>query len=261
MIYRRWRGKISPRLLPKKWQIVCVIEPTQCAVVIPCLNESASIATLVAALRAQLPLVLVVDDGSTDGSAPCARRAGAVVIQHERNFGKGAALHTGLSHAWQLGFEWAVTLDGDGQHAPEDVPALLLRAEQTGARLVIGNRMHAAQKIPWLRRRVNLWMSRKISARAGQPLPDTQSGFRLIHLRTWAALTLNTRHFEIESEMLLAFLAAKRPVAFVPIQVIGSRRRSHIHPVTDSLRWWQWWRNFGRASKNCPAKAPAIQAT
>jgi glycosyltransferase involved in cell wall biosynthesis len=238
-----------------------VIEPPHCAVVIPCLNESASIATLVAAVREQLPSVLVVDDGSTDGTAKLARIAGAVVLRHERNFGKGAALHTGLSHARQQGFEWAVTLDGDGQHAPEDLPALLRCAEKTGALLVIGNRMGAAQKIPWLRRRVNRWMSRKISQRAGRSLPDTQSGFRLIHLRTWAALALNTTHFEIESEMLLAFLAANRAVEFVPIRVIGSRRRSHIRPVTDSLRWWKWWRNFGRLAKKCRSKSSVIQAT
>ena len=61
---------------------------------------------------------------------------------------------------------------------------------------MIGNRMDEARKMPWLRRQVNRWMSRKISQRAGRCLPDTQSGFRLIHLRTWAALALNTKHFE-----------------------------------------------------------------
>jgi hypothetical protein len=89
-------------------------------------------------------------------------------------------------------------------------------------------------------------MSRKISQRAGRPLPDTQSGFRLIHLRTWAALSLHTEHFEVESEMLMAFLAAKHPVAFVPIHVIPRSRSSHICPVRDSLRWWKWWRGLER---------------
>jgi hypothetical protein len=137
-----------------------------------------------------------------------------------------------------------VTLDGDGQHAPADLPALWRCAEKTGARLVIGSRMNEAQKIPWLRRRVNEWMSRKLSQRAGRFLPDTQSGFRLIHLPTWSALALNTEHFEIESEMLMAFLAAKHPVAFVPVRVIGQSRRSRIRPVADSLRWWKWWRGL-----------------
>ena len=162
----------------------------KCAAVIPCFNECAGIAPLVAAVRQQLPSVLVVDDGSTDDTASLARGAGAVVVSHERNLGKGAALKTGLSLALKQGFEWAVTLDGDGQHAPEDLPALLRCAGQTGARLVIGNRMHDAHAIPWLRRQVNRWMSRKLSQRAGRHLPDTQSGFRLIHLATWAALSL-----------------------------------------------------------------------
>ena len=153
-----------------------------------------------------------------------------------------------------------VTLDGDGQHAPEDLPVFLDCAEQTGARLVIGNRMHNARAIPWLRRQVNGWMSRKLSRLAGRHLPDTQCGFRLIHLETWSALPLKTEHFEVESEMLMAFLAARCQVEFVPIQVIRSRRRSRIRPVTDSLRWWKWWRKTWTgpfASNACPGKTPA----
>jgi glycosyltransferase involved in cell wall biosynthesis len=217
-----------------------------CAAVIPCLNERTGISALVAALRRQLPLVLVVDDGSADDTAVLARDAGATVLRHERNFGKGAALRTGLSQARRQGFDWAVTLDGDGQHVPDDLPVFLQRADQTGARLIIGNRMRQARAIPWLRRQVNRWMSRQLSRRAGRHLPDTQCGFRLVHLETWATLSLSTEHFEIESEMLMAFLAARHPVEFVPIRVIGGGRRSHIRPVADTLRWWKWWRNFCR---------------
>src|ERR1035437_7505546 len=111
-----------------------------CAVVVPCFNEGASIAALVAAVRQHLPCVMVANDGSTDDTALLARDAGAL--------------------------------------------------------LVIGNRMDNAHAMPWLRRRVNRWMSRKLSQRAGRQLPDTQSGFRLIHLRPWAALSLHTEHFE-----------------------------------------------------------------
>jgi glycosyltransferase involved in cell wall biosynthesis len=244
----------------KPFQAVAVIDPTNCAAVIPCFNESASIAPLVAAVRRQLPFVLVVDDGSTDATASVAENAGAAVVRHDRNLGKGAALKTGLARALQRGCEWAVTLDGDGQHAPADLPALVRCAEATGARLVIGNRMNEAQKIPWLRRQVNRWMSRKISQRAGRQLPDTQSGFRLVHLRTWSALALRAQHFEIESEMLLAFLAAGRRVEFVPVQVIRSGRGSHICPLADSLRWWRWWRNFGGSPTLSEPKSSAMPA-
>lgn len=236
-----------------------------CAAVIPCLNERAGVAALVAALRQQLPRVMVVDDGSVDDTAARAGVAGATVLRHERNFGKGAALRTGLSQARRQGFDWAVTLDGDGQHAPDDLPVFLQRAEQTGARLIIGDRMHQARAIPWLRRQVNRWMSRQLSRRAGRHLPDTQCGFRLVHLETWATLSLSTEHFEIESEMLMAFLAARHPVEFVPIRVIGRGRRSHIRPLADSLRWWKWWHQLNHpGSGYAPTGSPmrvTLQAT
>ena len=216
-----------------------------CAAVIPCFNEARTIAPLVAAVSQYLPSVLVVDDGSTDDTANLAGGAGAVVAGHQRNLGKGAALRTGLSLALKQGFEWALTLDGDGQHAPEDLPAFLRCAEETGASLVVGDRMSNARAMPWLRRQVNRWMSRRLSRLAGRPLPDTQCGLRLMHLGTWVALPLKTERFEVESETLMAFLAAGRRVEFVPIRVIRSGRRSHIHPVADSMRWLKWWRNFG----------------
>jgi glycosyltransferase involved in cell wall biosynthesis len=212
-----------------------------CAAVIPCFNEEKTIATLVSSLLKQLPCVLVVDDGSTDGTARNAETAGAIVIRHGRNRGKGAALQTGLAHLLALGFDRAVTLDGDGQHDPAHLPAFLQRAEETGAPLVIGNRMHEAQAMPWLRRHVNRWMSRRLSRATGCHLPDTQSGFRLLHLQTWASLPLSAQHFEVESEMLMAFLAASHSVEFVPIRVIASGRKSRIHPFTDTIRWWKWW--------------------
>jgi glycosyltransferase involved in cell wall biosynthesis len=218
----------------------------QCAVVIPCLNEGETIDSLVKAVRRQLPAVIVVDDGSVDGTAALAASAGARVVAHDRNRGKGAALKTGLSAALERGHEWAFTMDGDGQHKPEDLPAFLDCATRTRAMLVIGNRLHQPQALPWLRRLVNRWMSRRISRRTGQPLPDTQCGFRLLDLKAWGALSLRAERFEAESETLLAFLAAGHRVEFVPIQVVGRGPHSHIRPLADTWRWLKWWHDSGR---------------
>lgn len=226
---------------PEKSHAVDVFESIKCAAVIPCFNEAASVGTLVPAVGRYVASVLVVDDGSTDATRNLANAAGAAVVTHERNQGKGAALKTGFSWALKQGYEWAVTLDGDGQHAPGELPVFFARAQETGALLVIGNRMHEAKKMSWLRRQVNRLMSWQLSAIAGRPLPDTQCGLRLIHLPTWARMALKTRRFEAESEILLAFLAAGRRVEFVPIKVIPGNRGSHIQPLADTLRWIKWW--------------------
>src|SRR5213083_2335267 len=144
----------------------------QCAAVIPCLNEAAAIETVVRGVRGHVSTVLVVDDGSTDRTALLAARAGAEVLRHDQPQGKGAALQTGLRCAWQRGFPWAMVLDGDGQHSPNDIPLFLQCAERTGAALVVGNRMKDPAQIPWLRWQVNRWMSRRLSHAAGRPLPD-----------------------------------------------------------------------------------------
>jgi glycosyltransferase involved in cell wall biosynthesis len=217
-----------------------------CAAVIPCLNEEATISSLIQGLRPLLPTVLVIDDGSTDRTRVLAEAEGAEVLCHPANRGKGAALRTGWGAAHSMGFTWAMTLDGDGQHSPEDVPAFLRCAEAHPAALVIGDRMGDAARMPWLRRRVNRWMSRRLSQAAGRPLPDSQCGCRLMNLDALATLALSTEHFEIESEVLLAFLGAHYEVRFVPIRSIYKREHSKIHPVRDTLRWLRWWRKARR---------------
>jgi len=236
---------LTPAVTP-----AAVFDPSDCAAVIACFNEARGIASVVGAARRQVGTVLVVDDGSTDGTGELARAAGAVVVRHPRNIGKGAALRTGLAEALRQGFAWAATLDGDGQHAPADLPGLFRCAQETGAALVIGNRMAEAGKMSWLRRRVNRWMSAQLSRHAGRTLPDTQSGFRLIHLRTWAAMRLEAERFEVESETLMAFLAAGRRVEFVPVQVLASGRGSYIRPVADTIRWVRWRAGLRRPSSS-----------
>jgi glycosyltransferase involved in cell wall biosynthesis len=214
--------------------------------VIPCLNEAAAIAGVVRGLRAHLPAVIVVDDGSTDDTARLAEAEGALVIRHSRPQGKGAAMCDGWRMARERGYSWALCLDGDGQHAVADVPAFLECAERTGAAMVVGNRMANPAGMPWLRRQVNRWMSRRLSRLSGQHLPDTQNGFRLMDLRCWDPESTKAAHFEIESEVLVAYLLAGRRVEFVPVAVIYDAERSKIHPWRDTLRWFRWRREAAR---------------
>ena len=221
---------------------------SNCAAVIPCLNEASTIGRLVRSVRNHVHTVYVVDDGSTDCTSQSARDAGGLVLRHETNLGKGAALLWGWKTLRQAGFRWALTLDGDGQHAAADIPVFFACAEQTNAALVVGNRMHRAQEMPWLRRQVNRWMSSRLSQLVGQELPDSQCGFRLVQLEAWAKLPIATTHFEIESDVLLAFLQAGYPVEFVPVQVIYKTEQSKIHPLRDTWRWLRWWRQAKRAN-------------
>src|SRR5262249_22588725 len=155
--------------------------------------------------------------------------------------GKGAALQSGFKRAHSQGFAWALCIDGDGQHHPGDIPVLLARADECGAALVIGNRFVAAAAMPWLRRNVNCWMSRRLSQLAALPLPDTQCGLRLVNLDAWSDLHFNTEHFEFESEMLLEFVKAGHKVDFVPARVIYNGSPSKIRPLVDVWRWFRWW--------------------
>jgi glycosyltransferase involved in cell wall biosynthesis len=222
---------------------------TQCAAVIPCLNEARNIAQVVESVRRLVSTVLVIDDGSRDDTGVTAKNAGAEVIRNAAPQGKGAALQTGWRLARERGFDWALAMDGDGQHSAEDVPGLFEVAERTGAKLVIGNRMIDPKGMPLVRRLVNGWMSERISTLAGISVPDSQCGFRLMNLEAWNRLQVEASHFEIESEVLLAFARAGWAIEFAPIEVIYKSEQSKIHPVRDTVRWVKWWRRVGRGNE------------
>ncbi len=223
--------------------------PSECVVVIPCLNEERVILPLVQAVRRHVRDVIVVDDGSRDATAALAASAGAEVIRHERARGKGAALNTGWRRAVERGFIWALAMDGDGQHAPSDIPAFMAVAMEGEADLIAGNRLANPGAMPWLRRKVNQWMSRRLSRTAGIELPDSQCGFRMMRLNAWAPMQLQAEHFEVESEVLLAFIAEGHSVRFVPVQTIYGREQSKINPVWDTWRWFRWWGRLHEATR------------
>jgi glycosyltransferase involved in cell wall biosynthesis len=211
------------------------------AAVIPCLNEARTIGSLVRQVRQLLPIVIVVDDGSTDSTRSEAERAGATVICHSSPHGKGASLRAGFEEAFSQGRQWALAMDGDGQHSPADIPRFLSAATNSSAAMFIGNRMETASAMPLLRRMVNRTMSRAISGFCGVEIPDSQCGFRMVNLHAWKRLPIVTQHFEIESEMIVRFLHAGYPINSVSVQTRYASENSKIRPFGDTVRWLRWW--------------------
>jgi glycosyltransferase involved in cell wall biosynthesis len=207
--------------------------------VIPAYNPGLELSRVLTAASAELgaAAVIVVDDGATDGSGARAQAAGVQLITHPVNRGKGAALRTGFAAALAQGAEWVFTLDADGQHDPEEMPAFLAAAATGGADLWIGDRMQNTIDMPWLRRLANRSTSSIISALAGQPISDSQSGYRLISARVLRAVDLYFDRFEAESEILVKASRAGFRIGAVPIRTIYGQERSTIHPVRDTVRF------------------------
>jgi glycosyltransferase involved in cell wall biosynthesis len=209
------------------------------AALIPAYDAAASLAPVVAGARAVVGTVLVVDDGSRDDTAAVAARAGAEVLRHERNRGKGAALLTGLRALAARGVERAVTLDADGQHLPEEIPRLLAAAEATPGAIVVGVRQKAGFAIRRAARFGNWVADGLLRVIAGAPLPDTQSGFRVYPVATTLALGARGARFDFETEVLLRAARRGVPIVGVPVRVHyppPAERVSHYRPWVDTLR-------------------------
>jgi len=208
-------------------------------VVVPAHDEAPRIAAVVRGAAARLP-VLVVDDGSSDDTAGVARAAGAEVLEQRPNAGKGAALRAGFRLALERGYEAALTLDGDGQHDPAEIPSLIAAfgslpggspAATSRPELVVGQRDFTA--MPPLRRIANGAGTLAFSWAVGRHVPDNQSGYRLVGRRLMETSLESAEHgFEFEVEMLATCLARGWPVAWVPISTIYSGGPSHIRPVS-----------------------------
>ena len=158
------------------------------AVVIPAYNEAATVRDVAQRARALVDTVVVVDDGSTDGTSEQLRGLDVIVLRHDTNRGKADTLWTGFEHALGLGAQAIVTLDGDGQHSPEDIPRLLEAHARYPDRIVVGSRLHDRANFPARRYYANCFARFWISWAAGYPIADTQTGFRVYPARLFALL-------------------------------------------------------------------------
>jgi glycosyltransferase involved in cell wall biosynthesis len=205
---------------------------------IPVYNEASHIREVVKGCLKYVEAVFVVDDGSADDSAQLAREAGAVVLRHPRNLGKGIALKTGFREILRdATWDGVVVLDGDGQHNPDEIPKFLSSMKQGSYDIVVGNRMKDVRSMPIERTTTNYLSSRILTALTGQKIRDSQCGFRLVKTSVLREVVLKTRKYDTESEMLVEAARKRFRVGNVPIQTIYAGQKSNIHPVLDTLRF------------------------
>ncbi len=211
---------------------------------IPAWNEGSRLGPVVEATRRYLP-VLVVDDGSRDETAAVAKGAGATVVSHEENRGKGVALVTGFDWALERGYDAVLTLDADGQHDPDDIPRFLDAYETGRWDLIIGRRDFG--QMPFPRGYTNPFGSWLLSLALGERILDNQSGFRLHDRALLETLELSTTGFELEVELIIQAVCQGMRIGWVEIRTIYSvDKTSYFHPVKDSARFlamvWRAWR-------------------
>ena len=217
---------------------------SQTAAVIPAYQDEKHIGDIVRRTRERLDHVLVIDDGSSDQTAHCAREAGAEVIVHSQNRGKGEAIKTGLGHWLDREVTWAILLDSDGQHLPEEIDRFIAEAASaTRPTFFIGNRMNNVAGMPYVRRVVNRYMSRRISRICGQEIPDTQCGFRMLNRQLIPELLGGGHRFDYETEVLIIASRKGYQIESVPITTVYTDQVSQIHPLRDAIGFFKMmWR-------------------
>ena len=217
-----------------------VPQAMNCAVIIPAHNESRHIAQVVKGVLAQECTAIVVDDGSADQTSELARLAGATVLRHIINLGKGAAANTGCEYALKKSFETLILMDGDGQHRPEDIPILLKALKKTS--IVFGYRVYD-HKMPPVMRFGNWFINLSSSIINGVTLRDTQSGLRAMKTSVYQHLRWESSDYGMESEMIARMVKHKISCKEVPIPNIyeesykGTSIFDGIKIVLMMLKW------------------------
>jgi glycosyltransferase involved in cell wall biosynthesis len=204
--------------------------PPKVIAAFPAYNEEKYIGSLVLKTRQLVDEVIVVDDGSSDQTGEIARLAGATVIRHDGNKGKGAAIQTILAEAKRIAPDVLVLLDADSQHNPEEIPRLIQPIGE-GSDLVIGSRALQRRKIPFYRRIGQKVLLHSTELLSGQALTDSESGFRALSPRAIAELKLSQSGFAIETEMIAVAAKKGLKITEVPISAIYTKDGSTMNPV------------------------------
>ena len=204
-----------------------------CAV-IPFYNEEKTLSEIINRTLQYVDKIIAVNDGSTDNSKQKINNLqNVIVIDYEKNYGKGFALNKGFEKALELGYDTVVTLDSDLQHDPVFIPDLLREIENYG--IVIGNRLNNLADMPLQRRLSNKITSFLLSVKTGQIIPDSQSGFRAIRSDVLRVVKTRSHGYEAESEQII--LAARKgfKIGFVNTSTIYGNEKSKIKPVKTIL--------------------------
>lgn len=218
---------------------VTILKELKTCIIVPVYNNVGTINGVVQRILRFCQDVIVVDDGSTDGSSDSLEDLGAVVVRYEKNRGKGYALKTGFKEAKARGFERAITIDADGQHFPEDIPAFAAEAKKHPDAMLVGSRNLRMENMPGGNTFANKFSNFWFRLQTGVNLPDTQSGFRLYQLNRIGALHFLTYRYEAELE-LLVFQCWKgvrmQPVGINVYYPPEGERVTHFRPFRDFFR-------------------------
>lgn len=190
--------------------------------VIPAYNEATRIASVVQAIKSHAGEVIVVDDGSADGTGDAAEKAGATVVRHIDNRGAGAATMTGIEAARILGADVIITIDADEQHDPSDIPALLQALDNQKADIVFANRFGQRNNIPAIRRVFNGIGNIVTLFATGKWVSDSQCGFKVFGTKAVNEINLRMSGFEFCTEIVRESVHHKWKIAEVPVKVVYS---------------------------------------
>lgn len=200
---------------------------------LPAYNESRRIGQVLRGAAAFIDDIVVIDDGSTDGTGEIVADSGAVCLAHTPNSGKGFALRKGFAYALANGYDAVFTMDSDGQHAPADIPRFLAHWTRTQPDILIGARVRARETMPLHRRINNALISFVGSKLCGQRVPDFQSGYRLIRAAVLGQIQLETERYETESELLIKAGQHGFRIESLPIAARYGDYRSDIKPLRE----------------------------